>query len=94
MACPEGKSIFTNPKQSSGYWENKENILQFLSTFKEKQHYEDIPQAFSNVETYQYRDLEKEKLCKEHEILLIVIPYWWDNKLDSLKTFLYSKINL
>ena len=59
-----------------------------------KHHYEDIPQAFSNVETYQYRDLEKENLCIEHGIQLIVIPYWWDNKLDSLKTFLYSKINL
>ena len=59
-----------------------------------KQHYEDIPRAFSNVEAYQYKDLEKEKLCKEHGIQLVVIPYWWDNKLDSLKTFLYSKINL
>ena len=58
-----------------------------------KHHYEDIPQAFSNLETYKNRDLEKEKLCKEHEIQLIVIPYWWNNKLDSLKTFLYSKIN-
>ena len=59
-----------------------------------KQHYEDIPQIFSNVETYKHRDLEKEKLCKKHGIQLIVVPYWWDNKLDSLRTFLYSKINL
>ena len=59
-----------------------------------KQHYEDIPYGFSNLETYQHRDLEKEKLCSEHGVQLIVIPYWWDNKLDSLKTFLYSKINL
>ena len=58
-----------------------------------KQHYEDIPQAFSTVETYKQRDEEKEKLCSEHGIQLIVIPYWWDNKLDSLRTFLYSKIN-
>ena len=59
-----------------------------------KQHYEDIPQAFSNIETYQQRDTEKEKLCSEHGIQLIVIPYWWNNKLDSLKTYLYSKINI
>ena len=59
-----------------------------------KQHYEDIPSGFSGVETYQYRDLEKEKLCKEYGIQLIVIPYWWDNRLDSLRTYLYSKINL
>ena len=57
-------------------------------------HYEDIPSGFANLETYQNRDLEKEKLCSEHGIQLIVIPYWWDNKLDSLKSFLYSKINL
>ena len=55
-----------------------------------KQHYEDIPSRFSPVETYKYRDLEKQKLCSEHGIQLIVIPYWWDNKLNSLKT----KINL
>ena len=59
-----------------------------------KQHYEDIPSGFSNVETYKNRDMEKEKLCSEHGIQLIVIPYWWDNKLDSLRAFLYSKINL
>ena len=207
IACPEGKSMYNNPYLSTGYWENKENIDNFLSKIKEKynlktiedwkrisrnqitsseggwsllnskyfpeielkfdgpnqstilvpltqliskanykrssqrwlflqvqklfpgeeivedyfhselsrisgfniqfdifmvhkniaieyhgkQHYEDIPGAFGNVETYKCRDLEKEKLCKEHEIQLVVIPYWWDNKLDSLKTYLYSK---
>ena len=209
MACPEGKSIFMNPPQVSGYWENQENIDKFISKIKEKynlktpedwkrisrrqitseggsglfispnysqikikfetsnqrsefvplsklisrsahkrssqrwlflqvqklflkeeivedyfhselsrisgltvqfdifmierniaieyhgkHHYEDIPQAFSNVETYKQRDEEKEKLCSEHGIQLIVIPYWWDNKLDSLRTFLKTKINL
>ena len=58
-----------------------------------KQHYEDIPLGFANLDTYKYRDIEKEKLCSKHGIQLIVIPYWWDNKLDSLRTFLYSKIN-
>ena len=36
MACPEGKSIFRHPKHSPGYWENQENILQFLYEIKEK----------------------------------------------------------
>ena len=57
-----------------------------------KHHYEDIPSGFSNVETFKHRDLEKQKLCSEHGIQLIVIPYWWDNKLDSLKETLFSKI--
>ena len=209
LACPEGKSIFNNPKQPAGYWENKENIVNFFRDIKQKynlntlqdwkrisrhqiimqggrslfdsknwlninievevpnktkefvplsklisgsihkrssqrwlflqiqklfpgeeivedyfhseisrisganvqfdifmierniaieyhgiQHYEDSPHGFGSLEIYQYRDLEKEKLCSEHGIQLIVIPYWWDNKLDSLKSFLYSKINL
>ena len=209
MACPEGESMFNKPNQRSGYWENKENILQFLSKIKEKynlnspkdweriskhqitseggwglfncknftkiqinfetangrtyfvplsklisksvhkrssqrwlflqirkifpheeivedyfhseisrisgfnvqfdifmiqrkiaieyhgkQHYDDIPYGFANLDTYQCRDLEKEKLCTNHGIQLIVIPYWWDNKVDSLRTFLHSKINL
>ena len=57
-----------------------------------KHHYEDVPSRFAFLEAYQYRDLEKEKLCKQHEIQLIVIPYWWDNKLDTLRTILYSKL--
>ena len=59
-----------------------------------KQHYEDIPSAFTNLETYKYRDIEKEKLCNQHGIQLIVIPYWWDNKLDSLRTTLNTEIKL
>ena len=207
MACPEGISSFKNPPQSPGYWENQENIHNFISKIKEKhnlntpedwkrmskqqitseggwglfnskiyseikikfdtsngseelipfskllsgsvqkrssqrwlflqvqklfpqeeivedyfhseisrtsgfnvqfdifmierniaieyhgkQHYEDIPLGFANLDTYKYRDIEKEKLCSKHGIQLIVIPYWWDNKLDSLRSFLYSKI--
>ena len=203
MGCPEGKSSFNNPYQSPGYWNNQENIDNFLSNLKEKynlntpedwkrfsktqiikeggnglltnknyskikikfeneevisisklltgptrkrssqrwlflqiqklfphdeiiedyfhpeisrisganvqfdifmierniaieyhgiQHYEDIPSAFSSSETYKHRDLEKQKLCSEHGIQLIVIPYWWDNKIESLKETLFSKI--
>ena len=57
-----------------------------------QQHYEDIPSAFSPAETYKYRDSEKQKICSEHGIQLIVIPYWWDNKIESLKETLFSKI--
>ena len=57
-----------------------------------KQHYEDIPSGFSPVEIYKQRDVEKQKLCSEHGIQLIVIPYWWDNKIESLKETLFSKI--
>ena len=49
------------------------------------QHYIDIPSGFSPLELYKHRDKEKVQLCKEFEIRLLIIPYWWDNKLDSLK---------
>ena len=59
-----------------------------------KQHYEDIPAGFAPLEFYNNRDNEKEKLCKEYGIQLIIIPYWWDNKLDSLReTLLKYEIN-
>ena len=53
-----------------------------------QQHYEDLPFAFSPVEMYKTRDEEKIKLCSKYGISLVVIPYWWDNQLDSLKTTL------
>ena len=49
-----------------------------------QQHYEDIP-VFAPLEMYKSRDKEKEELCKRHGIHLIIIPYWWDNRFDSLK---------
>ena len=58
-----------------------------------QQHYEDIPSAgFASLELHHNRDLEKEKLCSKYGIKLIVIPYWWDNKLESLKETLYTLI--
>ena len=50
-----------------------------------KQHYEDIPSAFAPIEMYRLRDFEKQKLCRESGIQLIVIPYWWDNSFESLQ---------
>ena len=57
-----------------------------------KQHYEDIPSNFAPLELYKNRDEEKHNLCKKYGIQLIVIPYWWDNNLDSLKQTLDSSL--
>ena len=51
-------------------------------------HFEDIPSGFAPVEMYKNRDKEKANLCEKFGIKLIIIPYWWDCKLDSLKVFL------
>ena len=58
-----------------------------------QQHYEDIPSAFAPLELYKNRDKEKEKLCIAHGIQLIIIPYWWDNNINSLAKTINSKIN-
>ena len=50
-----------------------------------RQHYEDIPSGFAPLEMYKCRDLEKESLCKKFGVSLIIIPYWWDNSLASLR---------
>ena len=36
MACPEGKSAFNAPSQATRYWENEENVDDFISELKEK----------------------------------------------------------
>ena len=59
----------------------------------EKQHYEDIPALFAPLELYQFRDNEKEKLCKQFGIQLIVIPFWWDNNLESLKQKIFQRLS-
>ena len=59
-----------------------------------KQHYEDIPSLFAPLEMYKSRDEEKQKLCKQFGIQLIVIPYWWDNSLDSLSSEITKHINI
>ena len=57
-----------------------------------KQHYEELPSGFAPLEMYKNRDHEKEKICSENGIQLIIIPYWWNNKLESLKQTVDDKL--
>ena len=201
LGCPEGKSLFSLPYKPSGYWDNDENIQQFLEKVKQKfdlktiddwkrisknqimslggsrllskysiqeiikkqfpnennfkitknnisgnrssqrwlylqvqklfpgeeivedyfhselsrktgypvqfdvflvdkniafeyhgqQHYEDIP-AFAPTELYKKRDSEKEILCQEFGIQLIIVPYWWNNSVQTLKQILETQL--
>lgn len=47
-------------------------------------HYKDTA-VFGPIELYKTRDIEKKELCEKYNIKLIIIPYWWDNTLESLK---------
>ena len=57
-----------------------------------QQHYDDIPSAFATVEMYKNRDKEKALLCKKFGVTLIVIPYWWNNREDSLRNTINSTL--
>ena len=57
-----------------------------------KHHYEDIISNFAPVEMYKLRDIEKKNLCNEFGIQLVTVPYWWDNKLNSLRETLHLKL--
>ena len=46
-------------------------------------HYHDCP-AYGPVEMYAQRDAEKEQKCRENGVQLFVVPYWWDQSLESL----------
>ena len=59
--------------------------------YQGKHHYEDIP-SFGPVELYKQRDKEKINLCNEYGIKLIIIPYSWDNTIESLQNIL--KVNM
>ena len=56
-----------------------------------KHHYEDLP-AFGPAELYQIRDEEKEKLCKDNNIPLVIIPYWFTGDKQTLIEWI-NKIN-
>jgi hypothetical protein len=57
------------------------------------QHYDDLPSLSSHLSIYQERDKKKELLSFDHLIKLIEIPYWWDQKIDSLLSVIRSKFS-
>ena len=65
------------------YLPNHEIALEYHG----RHHYDDIP-SFGQLEMYQMRDQEKIDLCQQNQITLIVIPFWWDCSIDSLRATL------
>eukprot|EP01126_Amoeba_proteus_P045602 TRINITY_DN5116_c1_g1_i5.p2 TRINITY_DN5116_c1_g1~~TRINITY_DN5116_c1_g1_i5.p2 ORF type:complete len:142 (-),score=16.44 TRINITY_DN5116_c1_g1_i5:197-622(-) len=41
-----------------------------------------------NNSLYKERDLEKRKKCKQNNLRLVIIPYWWDSSKSSLLSLL------
>jgi len=54
--------------------------------YQGEQHYHDLTKAgFLPLELRKSLDMEKSSMCPKLGIKLISIPYWWDNKVNSLK---------
>jgi len=46
-------------------------------------HYKSIA-LFNEVETVMKRDKRKEEICHMHGICVVIIPFWWDRKIESV----------
>jgi len=57
--------------------------LSLAFEYNGKYHYQWIP-IFDELSSVQERDAFKRSVCQEAGITLIVIPYWWNNDIDSL----------
>ncbi len=62
----------------------EDNELDFLIEAQGKQHYMPVKKfgGLKGVNRQKYNDLQKRKYCLEHNIKLICIPYYDENKLS------------
>ena len=58
--------------------------IDFLIQFQGIQHYQakDVFGGFSGLRKQQYNDMKKREYCKEHDITLVIIPYWDEARMD------------
>jgi len=57
--------------------------LSLAFEYNGEQHYINTA-IYTSVEKTQQRDLFKKTICKDNGITLIVIPYWWSRKIESV----------
>lgn len=43
---------------------------------------------YGNAKAQQDKDSEKYELCKQAQISLIQVPYWWDGSTEELKSLI------
>ena len=91
MACPEGKSSFNHPNQSSKYWENPANINNFLSKIKEKYNF-NTPEDWNSVKRRYIQSNGGWGLLKKYS--LYEINAWLVLKEDQCLTNLLNHLNI
>ena len=52
--------------------------------YQGEHHYDDLPSGFGALEVYKEKDREKIELCKQYNVKLMLVPYWWDQKQNQL----------
>ncbi len=67
----------------------KENIA---FEYQGEQHYADL-YHIGTLWQQKQRDKEKRKACKEREITLIEVPFWWDEQISSLAATIHKEKN-
>ena len=60
--------------------------------YQGEHHYYDIYSLGSGWNQKE-KDKEKRRICKEKEITLIEIPYWWDKQIQSLASTIHKERN-
>ena len=60
------------------------NELQFLIEYQGIQHYEPKSKfgGLQGLKKQQFNDMKKREYCKKHNINLVVIPYWDENRIN------------
>ena len=63
--------------------------LNLAIEYNGQHHYEELP-TFGPFELMKDRDEEKKRICKENNIILVPIPYWWNRSYQSFEQTIYS----
>ena len=59
--------------------------LKLAFEYQDIHHYKSADYAHQPLKMYQQRDQRKLDLAKENDITLILVPCWWDGKLDRFR---------
>lgn len=65
--------------------------LQLGLEYQGEQHYYPMYWSAGNWENQMNRDNEKKMICKQHNITLIQVPYWWDGTTHSLAATIHQR---
>ena len=66
---------------------------QLAFEYQGEQHFRDVYHLGTPWHQQRQRDEEKRKACKENEITLIEVPYWWNKETSTLAATIHKERN-